>query len=102
MKGGSVQTSWRTIQLFISAQAAGIFEVEVDTETRDLRCNCPKWKKASSCKHVKFVLDRMIVNDGHYSILIPEEIPEDLALEASDTAEKFREFVVKYAKIEVL
>ena len=30
MKGGSVQTSWRTIQLFISAQAAGIFEVEVD------------------------------------------------------------------------
>jgi hypothetical protein len=42
------------------------------------------------------------MNDGHYSILIPEEIPEELALDASDTAEKFREFVVKYAKIEVL
>ena len=102
MKGGSVQTSWRTIQLFISAQAAGIFEVEVDTDTKKLRCNCPKWKKTFNCKHVRFVDDRMHYNDGHYSILIPEEIPEELALNASDTAEKFREFVVKYAKIEVL
>lgn len=102
MKGGSVQTSWRTIQLFISAQAAGIFEVEVDTDTKKLRCNCPKWKKTFNCKHVRFVNDRMELNSGHYSILIPEEIPEELALDASDTAEKFREFVVKYAKIEVL
>ena len=44
----------------------------------------------------------MYMNAGHYSILVPEEIPEELALEASDSAEKFREFVVKYAKIEVL
>lgn len=102
MKGGSVQTSWRTVQLFISAQAAGIFEVEVDTATKKLRCNCPKWKKTFNCKHVRFVNERMSMNDGHYSILIPEEIPEELALDASDTAEKFREFVVKYAKIEVL
>lgn len=102
MKGGSVQTSWRTIQVFISAQAAGVFEVEVDTDTRKLRCNCPKWKKTYSCKHVRFVNERMLMNDGHYSILIPEEVPEELAMYASDTAEKFREFVVKYAKIEVL
>lgn len=102
MKGGSVQTSWRTVQQFISAQAAGIFEVEVDTDTRKLRCNCPKWRKTFNCKHVRFVNERMSMNDGHYSILIPEEVPEDLAFEASDTAEKFREFVVKYAKIEVL
>jgi len=102
MKGGSVRTSWRTIQLFISAQAAGIFEVEVDTDTRKLRCNCPKWRKTFDCKHVRFVNERMVMNDGHYSILIPEEVPEELALTASDTAEKFREFVVKYAKIEVL
>lgn len=102
MKGRSVQTSWRTVQLFISAQAAGIFEVEVDTETRKIRCSCPKWKKSFNCKHVRFVHDRMEMNGGHYSVLIPEEVPEDLAFEANDTAEKFREFVVKYAKIEVL
>jgi hypothetical protein len=102
VKGGSVKASWRTVQLFISAQAAGIFEVELDTDSKKLRCNCPKWKKTFNCKHVRFVDDRMYMNDGHYSILVPEEIPEELALDASDTAEKFREFVLKYAKIEVL
>jgi hypothetical protein len=44
----------------------------------------------------------MLVNGGQYAVLIPQEIPEELALEANDTAAKFREFVVKYAKIEVL
>jgi hypothetical protein len=102
MKGSSMQTSWRTIQLFISAQAAGIFEVEVDTQTKKLRCSCPKWKKFFDCKHVRFVHERMLFNGGQYSVLIPEEVPEELALEANDNAEKFREFVVKYAKIEVL
>jgi hypothetical protein len=44
----------------------------------------------------------MIINGGQYSVLIPQEIPEELAAEANDSAAKFREFVVKYAKIEVL
>jgi hypothetical protein len=102
MKGPSVQTPWRTVQLFISAQAAGVFEVEVDTETKKLRCSCPKWKKFFECKHTRFVYQRMRFNDGHYSILVPDEVSEELALDAQDTPEKFREFVVKYAKIEVL
>lgn len=102
MKESSMKTSWRTVQLFISAQAAGIFEVEVDTESKKLRCSCPKWKKQFNCKHTRFVEERMYMNSGHYSILVPHEIPEELALEANDSAEKFREFVVKYAKIEVL
>jgi hypothetical protein len=41
-------------------------------------------------------------NQGHYSITVPSEIPEEYALEASDDPKKFREFVVKYAKVEVL
>lgn len=102
MKEMRMQSSWRTVQLFISAQAAGVFEVEVDTDTKKLRCNCPKWKKTLDCKHVRFVDLRMHLNDGHYSILVPQEVPEELALEASDNPAKFREFVVKYAKIEVL
>jgi hypothetical protein len=34
--------------------------------------------------------------------MVPNEVPEELALEANGDADKFREFVVKYAKIEVL
>jgi hypothetical protein len=34
--------------------------------------------------------------------MVPNSITEELAIEANADAEKFREFVVKYAKIEVL
>lgn len=101
MKGPSVSSSWRTVQQFISEQAIGVFDVDVNTETRETRCNCPVWVKRGSCKHTQFVNFR-IKHTGHYSILIPHEIPEELAAEANEDPEKFREFVVKYAKIEVL
>jgi hypothetical protein len=102
MKGMSVESSWRTVQLFISAQAAGVFEVEVDTDTKQTRCSCPVWKKGLSCKHTSFVDTRMRMNQGHYSILVPNEISEDVALEANDDPKKFRDFVVRYAKVEVI
>lgn len=95
-------SSWRTVQLFLSANAAGVFEVEVDTDSKETRCNCPVWKKAESCKHTSFVKTRMRQNQGHYSITVPSEVPEEYALEASDDPKKFREFVVKYAKVEVI
>ena len=97
-----MESPWRTIQLFISSQAAGIFEVEVDTRTKKVRCNCPVWKKTLNCKHVNFVNNKMRLNNGHYSILVPSEVPEDLAAEASTDPKAFRDFVVKHAKIEVL
>lgn len=101
MKGVNMESTWRTVQLFISSQAAGVFEVEIDTETKDIRCSCPKWKKTLDCKHVRFVNNRMEMN-GQYSILVPHEIPEELAFEANLDPKKFREFVLRYAKIEVL
>ena len=101
MKGPQVSSAWRTVQQFISAQGMGIFEVEVETDTKDIRCTCPVFDKRGSCKHIQFVNDK-IKYTGHYSIMVPNEIPEEVALEANIDAEKFRKFVVKYAKIEVL
>jgi hypothetical protein len=98
----SVESSWRTIQLFISAQAAGVFEVEVDTDTKNTRCNCPVWRKSKTCKHTSFVKEKMRTNRGHYSILVPDEVSEEVALNAHDDPSKFRDFIVKYAKVEVL
>ena len=102
MKGMSMESPWRTVQLFISSQAAGVFEVEVDTTTKRIRCNCPVWKKTLNCKHINFINNKMRMNNGNYSILVPSEVPEELALEANDDPAKFREFVIKYAKVEVL
>jgi hypothetical protein len=101
MKGPKVSSAWRTVQQFISAQGAGIFEVEVETDTKDIRCTCPVFSKKGSCKHIQFVNDK-IKYTGHYSIMVPNEVPEEMALDANTDAAKFREFVVKYAKIEVL
>jgi hypothetical protein len=42
------------------------------------------------------------MNRGHYSILVPNEVSEELAVDASDDAAKFRDFIVKYAKVEVI
>ena len=102
MKGMSMESPWRTVQLFISSQAAGVFEVEVDTGTKRIRCNCPVWKKTLKCKHVNFVNNRMKMNQGHYSILVPDEVPEELASQANADPKRFRDFVVRYAKVEVL
>ena len=97
-----MDSPWRTVQVFLSAQSAGVFEVEVDTDTKETRCSCPVYEKRGTCKHTNFVNVKMKMNKGHYSILVPNEIPEEMALEANDDPKKFREFVLKYAKIEVL
>jgi hypothetical protein len=44
----------------------------------------------------------MKYNNGHYSIKIPEDIPEDLVQEAIDDPAAFRELIIKYNKVEVL
>lgn len=97
-----MESTWRTIQVFISSQAAGVFEVEVDTETKNTRCTCPVWRKSEACKHTNFVKQKMRYNSGHYSIRIPEELPDDLVQEAIDDPVAFRELILKYNKVEVL
>jgi hypothetical protein len=41
-------------------------------------------------------------NDGHYAILVPDNVPEEVAEQANENAQTFREFVLKYARVEVL
>ena len=94
-----MDTEWMTVQQFISVH--GVFEVELDTETKRTRCNCPMWAKKASCKHTAFV-DHRIKAQGHYSISVPVGVPEEWAIEASQDPAKFREFVINYATIEVL
>ena len=96
-----MNTEWMTVQQFISAQGAGIFEVEMSTDTKETRCNCPVFSKKATCKHTSFV-DTKIKTTGHYSISVPTSVPEEWALEASRDPKKFREFVVNYATVEVL
>lgn len=93
---------WRTIQMFLSAND-GVNEVQVDAENpQKLRCDCPSFASSARCKHTKFIRARMAEADGHYNITIAGNVSDDEAYEAILDAEAFREFLIKYAKVEVI
>ena len=99
MKGSKVEP-WRTVQVFLSP--TGVYEVQLRPNDTNAQCSCPSYKIRNSCKHTKFVHERMAENNGHYAILVPDDVPEDIANSANETAETFRNFVLKYARVEVL
>ncbi len=100
MRRTSVEADWRTVQIFLSPKGSGIYEVELTTDGKSVRCNCPTYKSRRNCRHVRFVQSRM--DNGFYPILVhPDARSEDLSEHVHDR-ERFRRFVVKYAKIEVV
>jgi len=100
MKKGSNLETWRTVQLFLST--TGVYEVQLRPGDTTARCNCPSYRVRSTCKHTEFIQQRMLENSGQYAILVPEDVPEDEAAKANDSADAFRNFILKYARVEVL
>jgi len=102
VKGGKVE-SMRLIQVFLSqSQSPGpsIFEVSTNNDG-DLFCTCSGYKGRRNCKHTKFVQARIDSNDGSYPLEISNRATEEEAQLAKTSNEKFREFIIKYGKIEV-
>jgi hypothetical protein len=92
---------WRTVQLFLGED--GVCEVELDlSDNRNVRCSCARSSLFGKCKHIKFIENAIESSGGQYSIQVPNHVDELEAALAFDDAESFREFVVKYAKVEVL
>lgn len=101
MKGTGMDIEWRTVQMFLSED--GVAEVQIDAENSSkVRCSCPAFQKSAKCKHQRRVKQLISEGDGHYTVLIPEEIPEDIALIAMSTPETMRDFIINYARVEVL
>jgi len=91
---------WRTVQVFLSHKGSGIYEVELTLDGAATRCNCPTFRSRHTCRHVKFVESKM--DNGSYPIMVhPAAREEDLSAQVHDR-ERFRNFVLKYAKIEVV
>lgn len=92
---------WRTVQIFL--EDYGVVEVEIDQDnSQKARCTCPQFDKSARCKHTKYVKSVMAENDGHYAIQVKTEVNENDAVVAMLDATAFRDFVVKYAKVEVI
>ncbi len=99
MKGGFVD-EYRTIQLFLS-DAPGIYEVSSTKDNKSFKCNCPGFTARNKCKHVAFVQEKIEDNDGVYPTQISARATKEEAEEATLSNDTFREFLIKYGKIEV-
>jgi hypothetical protein len=101
MKGSQMDIDWRTVQLFLSDE--GVAEVEIDSENSSkVRCNCKEFMRNARCKHQKRVKAHIQANHGHYTVMVPEDVPEETAIKAMADSKAMREFILKHAKIEVL
>lgn len=97
-----VSTS-RLVQLFLSqSQTPGpsIYEVTSDRAGK-LSCTCPGFKGRSTCKHVKFVSARIEQNNGSYPLEISSRATKEDADKAKQSDEDFRDFIIRFGKIEV-
>jgi hypothetical protein len=103
MKGAPVSNDMRLVQVFLSqtqTPGPGIYEVSVD-DRENLECTCPGFRGRATCKHVKFVRARIDSNNGNYPLEISSRATRQDADKAKNSNENFREFVIKYGKIEV-
>ena len=93
----------RLIQVFLSPTATpgpSIYEV-TSTSTGYLTCTCSGFKGRQTCKHTRFVQARIDSNNGTYPLEISKRATEEDADKAQTSSEAFREFVIKFGKIEV-
>jgi len=103
MRGVPVEEGIRLLQIFLSPTGnpgPGIFEVCIKPGGA-LTCTCSGYNGRKTCKHTRFVQSRIDSHGGTY----PHEIstrttPED-AQKAEDSDEAFRDFIIKFGKIEV-
>lgn len=94
------ENAWRTVQIFLNQQ--GVFEVEVNTDSHDIRCSCANFKIRNTCAHEKHVDSKAKENGGTYPVKISPKVTDEEAEKANESAEAFRSFIVKYGKVEVL
>jgi hypothetical protein len=102
-----MENDWRTIQIFLGKNldksgAPQIAEVSMHLDgPANIKCTCPVFIKLSYCPHSLKVSRRIEKNNGSFGLLVPEDIPDELAHSAFSSAETSREFVIKYGKIEI-
>jgi hypothetical protein len=101
MRGLDMEIDWRTVQLFLDD--SGVSEVEIDSEdSSKVRCDCKAFFRSARCKHTRYVRAEMLRNDGNYAIKVPMDISDEEALDAMSSSTTFREFILKYGKVEVI
>jgi hypothetical protein len=93
---------WRTVQLFLSPRHPAIYEVELDLDNADARCSCPTYRARSKCRHTTAVQSRMQDSNGQYPIMFQHNVTDEAISDCLDDPVAFRDYVVRFGKVEVL
>jgi hypothetical protein len=88
-------SEWRTCQFFLTP--LGVYEVETDSEGH-YRCSCGR----GNCKHTKFVARKADDNGGQYPVRVSTRATDAEIQRAHRNPRKFRDLLVKYARVEVM
>lgn len=104
MRGGSVSNGVRLVQIFLtkdkSPKDSGIYEVSVNSDIKAI-CNCYVFRTSNKCKHADIVTARLN-DDGDYPFEFSERASKEEGKRANESNENFRDFIIKYGKIEVV
>ena len=91
---------WQVTQIFLSD--TGVHNVEINLETARLRCDCPGSSSRTRCKHTSFVQNKMLANNGIYPVEVSNKASREESSIAKEDPENFRQFLIKYGRVEVL
>jgi hypothetical protein len=100
----NVNEDLKLIQVFLTqgnVPGPSVYEVSQDSNNK-LVCTCPGFRGRMTCKHVKFVYARIESNNGTYPLEITYRATSEDAEKAQTSNKEFREFVLKFGKIEVV
>ena len=102
MKDTPVADNFKIVQIFLPQNSSPMV-YEVSSNEKDFKCTCPIFESKNTCKHISFVLARIDANGGrNYPLEISNKATIEDAQKAQESVKNFREFIIKFGKVEVL
>lgn len=96
-----IEIEWRTIQFFLGEE--GISEVAADVmDAKKMRCTCQEFSKNAKCKHIKHIKEKIVKSGGTYQISTPATASDELAEMAMADEDLWREFMIKFSRVETI
>jgi hypothetical protein len=102
MKDTPVADNFKIVQIFLPQNNSPMV-YEVSSNEKNFRCTCPIFDTKKHCKHVSFVVARIDANGGkNYPLEISNKATLEDAQKAQESIQNFREFIIKFGKVEVI
>lgn len=102
MKDTPVADNFKIVQIFLPQNSSPMV-YEVSSNEKDFRCTCSTFDTKGGCKHIAFVMARIDANGGrNYPLEISNKATLEDAQKAQESVQNFREFIIKFGKVEVI